>query len=61
MSHCENCGCKEYGGKCTNCHEILFIEEQYHDLDMEVPTSLEDEISEANKDVERKKGIKQSI
>jgi hypothetical protein len=26
---CEDCGCRMYGGFCTNCDEEIFIEEQY--------------------------------
>jgi len=37
---CENCGCRVYSGLCTNCHEVNFIEQQYHDLGEEVPESI---------------------
>ena len=37
MTHCEDCGCKSYNGHCTNCHEEIYIEEQYIEMDMEVP------------------------
>ena len=29
---CEDCGCKVYSGRCTNCHEELFILDQYDEL-----------------------------
>lgn len=32
MSYCEDCGCKVYNGACTNCHEELYIFDQYVDL-----------------------------
>ena len=35
--YCENCGCKVYDGRCTNCHEELYIEEQYYELDTDLP------------------------
>ena len=37
---CEDCGCKFFGGHCTNCHEETFIAEQYRDLDEAVPESI---------------------
>ena len=36
-SYCEDCGCKVYSGRCTNCHEELYIEDQYYELDMPLP------------------------
>lgn len=35
--YCENCGCKEYNGLCTNCDEESYIVDQYHELDMPLP------------------------
>lgn len=32
MNYCENCGCKVYNGACTNCHEELYILDQYAEL-----------------------------
>ena len=29
MKTCEDCGCRVYGGFCTNCQEEIFIEAQY--------------------------------
>ncbi len=57
-SYCDDCGEPVYNGACTNCHEVLYIEEQYHDLDMDVPESLSKECGQARKDIERKAGIK---
>ncbi len=37
MTYCEDCGCKVFSGKCTNCHEELFILDQYDELDMDYP------------------------
>jgi len=43
---CENCGSRVYGGYCVNCHEEVFIAEQY-ELDGEpVPDLLLDKIAE---------------
>lgn len=36
-SYCEDCGCKKYGNRCTNCNEELFIVDQYIELDMPLP------------------------
>lgn len=41
MSHCENCGSKVYSGRCVNCHEELYILDQYIDLDMDPPLYTE--------------------
>jgi len=38
MNYCENCGCKIYDGACVNCHEELYILDQYNDLGMEPPS-----------------------
>ena len=40
MGYCENCGCKQYRGLCTNCHEANYIEDQYIDLNEPVPESI---------------------
>lgn len=29
MSYCDNCGCRSYNGACTNCHEEIYIAQQY--------------------------------
>ncbi|WP_156030377.1 hypothetical protein [Chania multitudinisentens] len=32
--YCEDCGCKVYSGRCSNCHEASFIyHEQYMNPD----------------------------
>lgn len=31
-TYCEDCGCKVYSGRCTNCHEELYIMDQYYEL-----------------------------
>jgi len=37
MTTCEDCGSKVYSGYCINCNEEHFIEQQYNDLNIEVP------------------------
>ena len=37
VDYCEDCGCKVYNGRCINCQEDLYIEDQYYDLDMPLP------------------------
>ena len=57
--YCEVYGCKVYSGRCTNCHEELFILDQYDELqgtEFELP--YPDENSEFMKKVqEHKKNI----
>ena len=47
---CEDCGCKVYGGHCTNCHEETFIAQQYRDLGEPVPSSIADKELEQSLD-----------
>lgn len=35
--YCEDCGCKVFSGRCVNCHEELYIRDQYIELNMELP------------------------
>lgn len=37
MKYCEDCGCAVYGGRCVNCHEELYILDQYSDEDIPLP------------------------
>lgn len=44
-NYCEDCGCKVYNGRCTNCHEELYILDQYEELsgtEFELPMPSED-------------------
>lgn len=52
--HCENCGCKQYDGFCTNCHEEIYIEQQYEDLEMECPDSILEITAKQREEVYRK-------
>lgn len=57
MSHCEDCGCKVYNGACTNCHEVVYIEQQYHDLGMSMDDCSDEfkqEIADAHADINKK-------
>ena len=38
--NCKDCGCKMYDGFCTNCHEEIFIQDQYIELNEDVPESI---------------------
>lgn len=60
---CEDCGCAVYEGRCTNCHEELYILDQYYDLqgtDEELPIPDEnsdfmEKVRKCQDDVARKK------
>ena len=51
MSECEDCGCRISDGYCVNCQEEVFIAEQYRELGMEVPKSIEEKESQQIYDV----------
>ena len=53
MARCENCGCGMSGGFCSNCHEEVFIAEQYSELGEDVPTSIQQKANEQINDPER--------
>lgn len=55
MARCENCGCGMSGGFCSNCHEEVFIAEQYSELGQDVPESIAQKANEQINDPERKK------
>lgn len=63
MSYCEDCGCKVYSGRCVNCHEELYIRDQYLDQDMELPSEDSDFMKKVEKqesEVARKQNLKNS-
>ena len=31
MDSCNDCGCRKYNGACTNCHEEIYIAQQYYE------------------------------
>ena len=37
MKTCEDCGCRIYSGHCVNCHEEVFIVEQYYEDNLPLP------------------------
>ena len=46
MSYCPDCGCKMYNGVCTNCHEEMYIAEQYNELDMPIPDTFRERLND---------------
>jgi len=54
-NYCEDCGCGINGGFCSNCHEEVFIAEQYSDLGEDVPSSIN---SKANEHINNEDRIK---
>ena len=53
-NYCDNFGCKMYSGRCTNCHEELYILDQYDELNMEYPdedSEFMQKVREQQKDV----------
>ena len=61
MDYCANCGEKEYNGACTNCHEAVYIEQQYVDLEMYIPESIGEKADEHRKDIEHNRVIKETF
>ena len=43
---CQDCGCGMSGGFCSNCHEEVFIAEQYSEMGEEVPLNIAQKASE---------------
>lgn len=46
MNYCPDCGCKMYNGACTNCHEEIYIAEQYNELGMSMSPEFEEKLIE---------------
>lgn len=58
MKHCEDCGCKVYNGACTNCHETVYIQDQYIDQGIPLPgpdTQFMKEVAEQTADINKTK------
>lgn len=56
ISYCEDCGCKVFSSRCTNCHEELYILDQYCELNMGLPNEESDfmkRVTEQKDDVAR--------
>lgn len=49
--HCEDCGCAVYSGRCTNCHESLYILDQYYEQGMAAPDEDTDFMKEVSRDL----------
>lgn len=43
---CEDCGCNKYNGICTNCHEEVYIQEQYWSMGELAPNSIHEKAEE---------------
>jgi hypothetical protein len=50
-TYCEDCGCVMYNGFCTNCHEEVYIEEQYYDIGEDCPDSIYEKAEEQRAEV----------
>lgn len=61
MNYCDDCGSKVYNGACTNCHEEIYIEQQYHELNMDTPNSIYEQSRKHEADIQRKHEIKETI
>lgn len=58
MRTCEDCGCRVYGGICTNCQEELYImETQYHEDPFPISKEFMNKVQEQKDEIERKKMI----
>ena len=57
MGYCEDCGCKMFNGFCTNCHEEVYIEEQYYDIGEAAPISIHEKAKEQREQVKIKQKI----
>jgi len=60
-NRCENCGCGMSGGFCSNCHEEVFIAEQYAELGEDCPVSIHNKAVEHMNDKDRIKQHKKQI
>lgn len=57
MKHCLDCGTRVYNGKCSNCHEEIFIEEQYLEQGMPIPKLIKEEAKEHRIKIKKKKEL----
>jgi hypothetical protein len=59
MGYCSDCGCKKYNGACTNCHEEIYIAQQYHDNGDSLPhenTEFTKKLRECEKQIQEGEG-----
>lgn len=61
MAYCENCGCKSYNGACINCHEEIYIENQYLNNNDDVPDLIFEAARAQEKKIKHMKQIKESF
>ena len=54
-NYCEDCGCKVYSGACTNCHEEIYIEQQYYELYEPLPNLIKDKASKHREQIKKVK------
>lgn len=55
MGYCPDCGCRMYNGACTNCHEEIYIEEQYYDLGEACPESIYNTAAQQGETIKQRK------
>lgn len=53
-NYCDDCGSKVYDGHCVNCHEEIFIEQQYIELGEPVPKAIADKAIEQTYNIKSK-------
>lgn len=61
MGYCNNCGCREYNGACTNCHEEIYIAQQYYENGDYLPpenTEFTQRLRQAEREVKKKEEAK---
>lgn len=51
MGYCPDCGCKMYNGACVNCHEEVYIRDQYEELGMPMSKEFEKKVEEKEREV----------
>ena len=54
LSYCPDCGCKMFSGACTNCHEEIYIEDQYYDLCEDPPELIKRKADEQRQAIKEK-------
>lgn len=53
---CEDCGCRVYGGICSNCQEELYIvENQYDAIDAPLSREFMDKVEEQKCELKTRK------
>ena len=60
MSNCPDCGCKMYNGACVNCHEEVYIRDQYEDLGLEMSEEFREKVELCEKKIEEARQIREN-